>query len=128
MDLNLTVVDLPPYLFMSGKWDPQVTALCSEVSRNLREKGALLVKDPRCTVEDNDRFVGMIERYFSSPREFKLLHQRPDLHYQVYIYILSKLGLLSSPCIFPHQNMDGHDTFIFFTSMGVMRSWALIPF
>ena len=76
--MDLPVIDLSPSL--SGEWDP---LLCAEVSRSLRETGALLVKDPRCTVEDNDRFIDMMERYFSKPRDFKHRHERPHLHYQV---------------------------------------------
>ncbi|KAK7314289.1 hypothetical protein VNO77_39504 [Canavalia gladiata] len=76
--MDLPVVDLSPYL--AGEWDPQ---LCSEVSRSLRETGILLVKDPRCTVEDNNRFIDMMENYFSKPLHFKLLQERPHLHYQV---------------------------------------------
>ncbi|CAI8612506.1 unnamed protein product [Vicia faba] len=83
MDSELNLIDISPYLAMSGECDQQMTALCYEVSQNLREKGALLLKDPRCTLEDNDRFVAMVEKYFSSSLEFKLLHQRPQLHYQV---------------------------------------------
>ncbi|GMN55289.1 hypothetical protein TIFTF001_024416 [Ficus carica] len=60
----------------------RVAELCGEVSRSLRETGALLVKDPRCPAEDNDRFIDMMEKYFDSPSDFKLLHERPHLHYQ----------------------------------------------
>lgn len=99
--MELTVIDLSSYLAMSGQCNSQITALCDEVSRNLRDKGALLVKDPRCSVEDNDRIVNMIERYFSSADEFKLLHKRPELHYQVLCKMdinafLSKLSFLLS--------------------------------
>ncbi|KAK7314291.1 hypothetical protein VNO77_39506 [Canavalia gladiata] len=75
--MELTVIDLRTYLAGDSNAN-----LCSEVSRSLREKGALLVKDPRCSVEDNDEFVKMIESYFSTPHHYKLLHQRPHLHYQ----------------------------------------------
>lgn len=60
-----------------------LTEVCAQVSRLLKETGALLVKDPRCTVEDNDRFIDMMEKYFDSPPEFKRLQERPNLHYQV---------------------------------------------
>lgn len=81
--MELAVMDLAPYLSHTGQEDPRITALCGEVSRMLRETGALLVKDPRCSVQDNDRFIDMMERYFSSPHHFKLLHERPHLHFQV---------------------------------------------
>ncbi|OIW07966.1 hypothetical protein TanjilG_20067 [Lupinus angustifolius] len=86
--MNLPVIDLSPYLAIAGddsdhKLSPELTALCGDLSRSLRETGALLVKDPRCSVEDNDRFIDMMEKYFSSPHEFKVLQERPHLHYQV---------------------------------------------
>ncbi|MED6171807.1 hypothetical protein PIB30_044225 [Stylosanthes scabra] len=82
--MDLPVIDLSPYLAVSGdKLSPELTALCGEVSRTLRETGALVVKDPRCSVEDNDRFIDMMERYFHSPPDFKQRHERPYLHYQV---------------------------------------------
>ncbi|KAI9117987.1 hypothetical protein K1719_011129 [Acacia pycnantha] len=39
--------------------------------------------DPRCSVQDNDRFIDMMEKYFESPQEFKSRQERPQLHYQV---------------------------------------------
>lgn len=92
MDLSniLAVIDISRYLEMSeGRFDSETTALCCKVSVNLKEKGAILVKDPRCSIADNDEFVKMVERYFSSPLDYKLLHQRPGLNYQV----LRKTGL-----------------------------------
>lgn len=78
------MIDLTPYLEISAdEVDPQLKKLCSEVSRTLRETGALLVKDPRCSVEDNDRFIDMMEKYFEQPDHFKRLQERPHLHYQV---------------------------------------------
>ncbi|KAJ0094577.1 hypothetical protein Patl1_17250 [Pistacia atlantica] len=90
--MDLPVIDLAPYLSGGGKSSgdddvakvsSELGQLCREVSRILRETGALLVKDPRCTVEDNDRFIDMMEKYFESPKEFKMLQERPNLHYQV---------------------------------------------
>ncbi|KAG2668630.1 hypothetical protein I3760_14G000800 [Carya illinoinensis] len=94
--MDLPVIDLTPYLAAANEHSldvgpsmltdllgPELRGLCSEVSRVLKETGALLVKDPRCTAEDNDRFIDMMERYFESPVEFKLLQERPNLHYQV---------------------------------------------
>lgn len=88
--MELPVVDLSRYLQSSNsESDPQLgTDLldsCREVSRILKETGALLVKDPRCSAEDNDRFIDMMETYFSKPDEFKRLQERPNLHYQVHL-------------------------------------------
>ncbi|CAA3032359.1 Iron ascorbate family oxidoreductase [Olea europaea subsp. europaea] len=85
--MEIPVIDLAPYLEFSdsGKQvlDPQLKCLCSEVSRTLRETGALLVNDPRCTAQDNDLFIDMMEKYFEMPDDFKRLQERPHLHYQV---------------------------------------------
>lgn len=91
--MELPVIDLSPYLEIAGKskgdsaglsdQDPEYRRLCSEVSRCLRETGALLVKDPRCSAEDNDRFIDMMEKYFERPEQFKRLQERRHLHYQV---------------------------------------------
>uniref|UniRef100_A0A7C8Z1X4 Non-haem dioxygenase N-terminal domain-containing protein n=1 Tax=Opuntia streptacantha TaxID=393608 RepID=A0A7C8Z1X4_OPUST len=78
---NFPVIDLAAYLQDPSK--PELQKLCSEVSRILKETGALLIKDPRCSAEDNDRFLDMMEKYFEQPPEFKRLQERPHLHYQV---------------------------------------------
>ncbi|KAK2393422.1 hypothetical protein P8452_15430 [Trifolium repens] len=75
--MDLTLVNLSPYLTMSGS-DSEIASLCREVSSSLKEKGALLIKDPRCSVEDVNNFVSMIEKYFCSPMEYKLGHQRSN--------------------------------------------------
>ncbi|KAE9463005.1 hypothetical protein RHGRI_001188 [Rhododendron griersonianum] len=95
--MELPVIDLAPYLEVSSKssgncrdeeeeeleLDPELKTLCCEVSRTLRETGALLVKDPRCSANDNDRFIDMMENYFERPQDFKRRQERPHLHYQV---------------------------------------------
>eukprot|EP00258_Populus_trichocarpa_P034810 XP_024450829.1 uncharacterized protein LOC7463867 isoform X2 [Populus trichocarpa] len=95
--MEIPVIDLSRYLEIADKLstDPVILSgqveevgswlseLCKEVSQILRETGALVVKDPRCTAEDNDKFIDMMEKYFERPREFKLLQERSHLHYQV---------------------------------------------
>ncbi|KAL2932429.1 Transcription termination factor Rho 2 [Bienertia sinuspersici] len=79
---NFPVIDLSPYLNGNQKED-ELKSLCMEVSRTLKETGALLIRDPRCSVEDNDRFLDMMENYFQQPYESKRLQERRHLHYQV---------------------------------------------
>lgn len=89
--MEIPVIDLAPYLELSenlnyadkNELDLSLKDLCSEVSRTLRDTGALLVKDPRCTAEDNDRFLDMMEMYFEMSDEFKRRQERSHLHYQV---------------------------------------------
>ncbi|KAG0569278.1 hypothetical protein KC19_6G079500 [Ceratodon purpureus] len=56
---------------------------CARVAACLRETGALVIRDPRCSMEDNDRFLDMMERYFGQTAELKRQQERPLLHYQV---------------------------------------------
>lgn len=89
--MELPVIDLAPYLKLSAELigddevDSQLKLMCSELSQTLRESGALLVKDPRCSSSDgdNDRFIDMMENYFEKPDDFKRLQERPLLRYQV---------------------------------------------
>ncbi|XP_021887227.1 uncharacterized protein LOC110806612, partial [Carica papaya] len=85
----LPVIDLEPYLAVAGeigddtsRLSPKLIELCREVTRVLKETGALVVKDPRCTAEDNDRFIDFMEKYYERPFEFKTKQERPDLLYQ----------------------------------------------
>ncbi|KAI4385589.1 hypothetical protein MLD38_003596 [Melastoma candidum] len=83
--MEVPVVDLSKYLGSTGDRELQeeVGEQCREVSRILSETGALVVKDPRCSAQDNDRFIDMMEKYFECSDEFKRGQERPHLHYQV---------------------------------------------
>jgi len=83
--MDLPVVDLAPFLGAAagGEEEEEVRALCTTVSASLRDTGALLVKDPRCSAADNDRFLDVVELYFARSAEAKRLQERPHLHYQV---------------------------------------------
>ncbi|KAK3409144.1 hypothetical protein EUGRSUZ_J01253 [Eucalyptus grandis] len=93
--MEVPVIDLSPYLEISpalsssrpeevaDQLGASLMGLCGEVSRILRETGALMVKDPRCSALDNDRFIDMMEKYFDAPPHFKRFQERPHSHYQV---------------------------------------------
>ncbi|WCJ18973.1 2-oxoglutarate (2OG) and Fe(II)-dependent oxygenase superfamily protein [Euphorbia peplus] len=95
--MELPVIDLSRYLQVANRLsnspkklsgelkecEPWLGELCKEVSRILRETGALIVKDPRCSIEDNDRFLDLMEKYFEQPHDFKRLHEIPESHYQI---------------------------------------------
>lgn len=92
--MDIPVIDLAPYLVFGGKmansdkeFGSDLKNLCSEVSRILRDTGALIVKDPRCTAEDNDQFIDMMEKYWEMPDDFKRKQERPQLHYQVPLFL-----------------------------------------
>ncbi|RWW72770.1 hypothetical protein BHE74_00019393 [Ensete ventricosum] len=112
--MDLPVVDLSRYLEISARRgagalppaaaeveaeEAELRALCATVSGCLRDTGALLVKDPRCSVEDNDRFLDMMERYFGRPEEFKRLQARPALHYQVSFFFFFLFAHIASDAI-----------------------------
>lgn len=95
------MIDLAPYVdVVTGKFNcdellhPEVKKVCSKVSQILRETGALLVRDPRCSTEDNDRFIDMMEKYFEQPDEVKRVQERPHQHYQVIRSIFYIIDLL----------------------------------
>lgn len=86
--MDLPVVDLTPYLGAAAGGPAasgveELRALCATVSASLRDTGALLVMDPRCSAADNDRFLDVVERYFARSADAKRLQERPHLHYQV---------------------------------------------
>ncbi|GLT27304.1 hypothetical protein SLA2020_023120 [Shorea laevis] len=71
--MELLVIDLEPYWKITSQLggDSSKEAanikvgfgkLCGEMSHVLKETGALLVNDPRCMVEDNNRFLDMMEK------------------------------------------------------------------
>lgn len=63
--------------------DDELRESCAKVSTCLRETGVLVIRDPRCSTEDNDRFLDMMERYFGQAADLKRQQERPELHYQV---------------------------------------------
>lgn len=66
-----------------GEDDALLRESCARVAACLRETGALVIRDPRCSTEDNDRFLDMMERYFGQTADLKRKQERPELHYQV---------------------------------------------
>jgi len=56
---------------------------CKRVADLLSRMGALTLRDPRVTFEDNQTFLDMVESYFSQSDEVKLKDARPDYAYQV---------------------------------------------
>ena len=67
----------------SGDGGAALRESCEQVAACLRETGALVIRDPRCSTADNDRFLDMMERYFGQTTALKRQQERPALHYQV---------------------------------------------
>lgn len=89
--MELPVIDLESYLEHSFHHDcgsledlpTTLRQLCEKVAGGLRDNGALVIRDPRCSCNDNDGFLDMMERYFGQSEEYKRQQERPHLHYQV---------------------------------------------
>jgi hypothetical protein len=42
----------------------ELKELCEKLATCLRETGALVIRDPRCTIADNDAFPDMMEKFW----------------------------------------------------------------
>ncbi len=74
---NIPVIDLQSYLENGDK------NLCKTVVECLHKTGILIVKDTRINDEYNEKFLDMMEKYYSMPYEIKKKHIRQECHYQV---------------------------------------------
>lgn len=79
----LPVFNLETFLNSGGDSTPDITNLCAALSSCLREAGALVVRDPRVDHSENERFLSLMERYFSQNEEAKRPDVHPELAYQV---------------------------------------------
>ena len=81
--IDVPVIDLGVWLNRSSSDDSSVKQLAETVADCLRTTGALIVRDPRVSEADNNRFLDMFERYYEQPVEKKMKDVHPELHYQV---------------------------------------------
>lgn len=81
IDTVLPVIDLGVYLSRAPS-DPAAQDACRRVAECLRDTGALVVRDPRVSYDDNSRFLDMMEAYFGQTHEAKLTDVRASLCYQ----------------------------------------------
>ncbi|KAI3992227.1 hypothetical protein MKX01_021635 [Papaver californicum] len=79
--MELPVIDLSQYLEFSTKLLRPSDESNSSVEQELNPLTKNLY--PRCSVEDNDRSLDMMEKYFDKPDDFKRHQERSHLHYQV---------------------------------------------
>jgi hypothetical protein len=73
------IVDLSSYLTDQK----MASADCRMVVDLLYQFGFLYVKDPRVNETHNDRFIDMMEKYYSQPDEIKAKDIRKEVSYQV---------------------------------------------
>lgn len=78
---GLPVFDLA--VFLQDPASPDVQQQCEALAACLRDTGCVIVRDPRVDVADNERFLDMLERYFSQPDDAKAPEIHPELAYQV---------------------------------------------
>jgi len=81
--IELSVIDLEPYLTHSDHTTEEIHRHCKAISDCLRDTGAVIIRDPRVNLQDNERFLNLMEQYFAQPTETKMLDVHPELHYQV---------------------------------------------
>eukprot|EP00959_Pyramimonas_sp_CCMP1952_P054183 1133565-Pyramimonas_sp.AAC.1 len=81
--------------FMSAPDSPESVATCKALSQCLVETGCLVVRDPRVDMNDNSRFLDMMENYFARSYESKMAEARPELAYQVCVQPTRDSELLS---------------------------------
>ncbi|GAA5929507.1 hypothetical protein JCM1841_005955 [Sporobolomyces salmonicolor] len=77
----LPIVDLDT--FLASPNSPSAIAEATKTAEALIEYGALIVKDSRVSEEANERFLDLMEDYFSQDKERLEEDLRPEVHFQV---------------------------------------------
>ena len=90
MYVNPHCIDLPVFDLMyyvgadkDQRSSAECMALCSALAECFKSNGALVIKDPRVDTTANERFINLMERYFSQGEEEKMRDVRPEIAYQV---------------------------------------------
>ncbi|KAL6042064.1 2OG-Fe(II) oxygenase family oxidoreductase [Balamuthia mandrillaris] len=84
--MEMNIFDLSAFLNLGPEAAEQSEELqkqCKEMAECMHKTGILIIRDPRVSVEDNEKFLSNMEAYFAQPDEDKLKDSRPELHYQV---------------------------------------------
>jgi len=79
---EIRVFDIAGYLHDGAK-EEAVLRECSAMAEHIHQTGILIIRDPRVSFEDNERFISTMERYFNQPDELKKDDAHPEHHYQV---------------------------------------------
>jgi len=56
---------------------------CKTIAKTLEETSCLIIKDPRVSEDENNKFLDIMESYWLQPREVKMRDVHPEIHYQV---------------------------------------------
>jgi isopenicillin N synthase-like dioxygenase len=82
---TLPIIDLAKLMLKQadGSFTQDGLNECKKVMHCLSTYGVIVVRDPRVTKEDNDKFLDMMESYFEQADEVKRKDSHPEYHYQV---------------------------------------------
>jgi len=70
-------------LYLNDPYSQEAIDECKRVAHLLHTMGAISIRDPRVTTEDNSSFLDILESYFNRPEELLLKDARPEIHYQM---------------------------------------------
>ncbi|KAL7751516.1 hypothetical protein RI367_002979 [Sorochytrium milnesiophthora] len=79
--LALPLVDVGAYL--TDSTSAAARAECDKAAEALKTYGAVLLRDPRVSADDNSKFLDMMERYFDQPHDAKMKDVRKEVGYQI---------------------------------------------
>lgn len=127
------IVDIGPYLANSSK----MYELSRRLVQILRTQSFVVVRDPRVTAADNNRYLDMMERYFAQPEEVLREDERPEVYYQVGVSkgqekprdhrtLISTMPIDYWPHITP-VNYPGDPRWRFFRSLGERPEKTAFP-
>jgi len=83
--LDLPIIQLEPHLrrHENEEFMNLANEEAKKAAEGLFKYGLLIVKDPRASAADNDRFLDMIEKYFEQPDDIKSKDVHKEYYYQV---------------------------------------------
>lgn len=79
-NFDVPIIDLN-YFFNCAVDPISYQAECKKVAQALHQFGLVIIKDPRVSEADNDRFINLMERYFEGSDGIR--DARPEHHFQV---------------------------------------------
>jgi len=69
--------------FLKDKSSPASLEACKKLAETLKQTSCVIIRDPRVSEEDNNRFLSMMEKYYDQSHEEKMKDVHPELSYQL---------------------------------------------
>jgi len=69
--------------FLKDKTSEAAIADCKKLAETFKITSCLIIKDPRVTEEDNNKFLDMMESYYNLPHDLKMKDVHPEISYQL---------------------------------------------